>query len=187
MADEEHVEIHVQATGRLGDERDVDQGMISINMNLTLDPATVKEFRTAFNVFDESGDGSLQADELATILASMGSNNTKEEIAKMIDEVDEDGSGQIEFEEFLPLMASRMISGSNTLEDFGQAFQIFDRDGSGKIEAKELQFVMANYGIEVEYEDAEELCRMGDFDGNGNFDQHDFMCFLEQMASVGLN
>merc|ERR1719163_620227 len=102
-------------------------------MDLSLDERLVDEFQTAFNVFDESGDGSLQADELATILASMGKENTREEIYAMIDEVDEDESGQIEFDEFLRLMATKMNSGSDTIEDFTKAFQVFDRDGSGHI------------------------------------------------------
>ena len=73
-------------------------------------------------IFDKDGDGTIDSKELSTVLKSMGYNPTKEEIQDMVDEVgsqqliigskiasclcqvDSDGSGSIEFLEFLLLM-----------------------------------------------------------------------------------
>jgi hypothetical protein len=61
-------------------------------------------FRDTFVIFDKDGDGTIDSKELSTVLKSMGYNPTIEEIKEMVDQVDSDGSGSIEFLEFLLLM-----------------------------------------------------------------------------------
>lgn len=52
--------------------------------------------------------GCITIDELAAAIRSLDQNPTKEELRHMIDEVDANGNGTIEFEEFLDLMAKKM-------------------------------------------------------------------------------
>ena len=52
--------------------------------------------------------GCITLKELATVIQSLGQNPTEEELQDMISEVDVDGNGTIEFEEFLNLMARKM-------------------------------------------------------------------------------
>lgn len=47
-------------------------------------------------------------EELAAVIQSLNENPTKEEVRDMIGEVDADGSGTIDFEEFLDIMARKM-------------------------------------------------------------------------------
>lgn len=47
-------------------------------------------------------------EELATVIYSLNGNPTKEEVRDMINEVDADGSGTIDFDEFLSIMARKM-------------------------------------------------------------------------------
>ena len=51
-----------------------------------------------------------------------------EELEEMINEVDTDGNGVLEFPEFLSLMATKIRS-VDTEEELVEAFKIFDRDG----------------------------------------------------------
>ncbi len=46
----------------------------------------------------------------------------------MINEVDADGSGAIEFDEFKLLMHKKILA-SDTEEDLMEAFKVFDQDG----------------------------------------------------------
>merc|ERR1719198_331074 len=108
----------------------------------------VAEFKEAFSLFDKDGDGTITIDELAIVMKSLGRCPSREELQIMIDEVDEDGSGKIEFPEFLKLMSARINDG-DTVEEMREAFLVFDRDRSGSVTAAELKHVMNNFGETV--------------------------------------
>lgn len=57
----------------------------------------------AFKMFDKDGSGTISADEIRGVLGSGGqlSQNSIEDIIK---EVDENGDGEIQFEEFVHMM-----------------------------------------------------------------------------------
>lgn len=58
--------------------------------------------------FFTSGPGSITTKELGTVMRSLGQNPTEAELQDMINEVDADGNGTIDFPEFLNLMARKM-------------------------------------------------------------------------------
>ena len=64
----------------------------------------INKLRQTFNQLDEDGGGSIGIDELEEPLIGLGLADTKEEIDEMILAVDDDASGQIEFEEFLAII-----------------------------------------------------------------------------------
>ena len=59
-------------------------------------------------MFDTDGSGAIDAKELKVSMRALGFEPKKEEIAKMMHEVDKDGSGTITFEDFLKLMTAKM-------------------------------------------------------------------------------
>ena len=63
-----------------------------------LDPEELEEWRTIFNLFDVDGDESITCEELGVVLRSMGQNPSDQELKEMINEMDEDGSGTVDFE-----------------------------------------------------------------------------------------
>lgn len=52
--------------------------------------------------------GTITTKELGTVMRSLGQNPTEAELQDMINEVDADGNGTIDFPEFLALMARKM-------------------------------------------------------------------------------
>ena len=56
------------------------------------------EWRTIFNLFDVDGDGYITCQELGVVLRSMGQTPSDKELKEMIKDMDEDGSGTVDFE-----------------------------------------------------------------------------------------
>lgn len=83
-----------------------------------------------------------------------------------INEVDADGSGTIDFPEFLTMMARKMNS-ADSEEELKEAFRVFDKDGNGFISAAELRHVMTNLGEKLTDDEVEEMIREADIDGDG--------------------
>ena len=134
----------------------------------------IAEFKEAFSLFDKDGDGSITTKELGTVMRSLGQNPTEAELQDMINEVDVDGNGTIDFPEFLSLMARKMKE-TDTEEELMEAFRVFDRDGNGFISAAELRHVMTNLGEKLTNEEVDEMVREADLDGDGAINYEEFV------------
>ncbi|KAH9754007.1 calmodulin-like protein 11 [Citrus sinensis] len=99
----------------------------------------IAEFQEAFSLLDKDGDGCITFEELASAIKSLDQNPTEEEIRNMINEVDLDGNGTIEFLEFLKLMATKMKE-NEAQEELKEAFKVFDKDQDGYISPNEVEF-----------------------------------------------
>ncbi|KAG0417861.1 hypothetical protein HPB47_005306 [Ixodes persulcatus] len=75
--------------------------------NMQLSEEVIAEFREAFALFDKDGDGVISTKELGTVMRALGQNPTEAELKDMIAEVDIDGSGNIDFPEFLAMMTKK--------------------------------------------------------------------------------
>ena len=87
---------------------------------------------------DRDGDGHIDPDELSTVMGRMGMQPTDAQLKELIESVDFDNNGKIEFEEFATLMARRMLISDGDYE-LKQAFKIFDADESGKLDVAEVR------------------------------------------------
>lgn len=65
--------------------------------------------KNAFNSFDREKSGSISTETVEEILRLMGQPFNKQILEEMIEEVDEDKSGRLEFEEFIILAAKFII------------------------------------------------------------------------------
>jgi calmodulin len=138
------------------------------------------------------GDGTITTVELGTVMRSLGQNPTEAELQDMINEVDADGNGTIDFPEFLTMMARKMRD-TDSEEEIKEAFKVFDKDGNGFISAAELRHVMTSLGRAFLYKrcavfsfgrrfrrtgekltdkEVDEMIREADVDGDGqiNYD-----------------
>ena len=135
------------------------------------------EFREAFQAFDKDGNGSISTKELGTVMRSLGQNLSEAEIKQMIEIVDEDKSGTIDFKEFLNLMARNMKI-VNKEEELLDALNTLDQDGSGKISKYKLRNIILKTDKKMTGQEIEEIIKTFDMDEEGNIDVQDFIQIL---------
>ncbi|MCE0481384.1 calmodulin-like 3 [Datura stramonium] len=139
------------------------------------------QFKEAITLFDKDGDGCITIEELATVIRSLDQNPTEEELCHMISEVDADhDNGAMEFTEFLNLISKKMKE-TDQEEELKEAFKVFDKDQNGYISANDLRHVMINLGEKLTDEEAEQMIKEADLDGDGqvNFDE-----FVKMMKTL---
>ncbi|CAN4125808.1 unnamed protein product [Withania somnifera] len=131
------------------------------------------QLKLVFKFIDANGDGKISPAELAEILLSLGHHQelkAAEELAEvMVKEMDCDGDGFMDLDEFLSVMGVEkdQVFGDSVKdidELIREVFQVFDADKNGLISPKELRRVLISLGCVN--------CRV-DKDGDGfvNFEE----------------
>eukprot|EP00979_Chaetoceros_neogracilis_P007913 scaffold1724_cov226-Chaetoceros_neogracile.AAC.1 len=127
--------------------------------------------------------GTITTKELGTVMRSLGQNPTEAELMDMINEIDADGNGTIDFPEFLTMMARKMKD-TDSEEEILEAFKVFDKDGNGFISAAELRHIMTNLGEKLTDEEVDEMIREADIDGDGQINYEEFVKMMMSKRSV---
>jgi len=143
-----------------------------------LTPEQKKEYKEAFDLFDKDGGGTVTVEELGTVMRSMGQDPTDEDLQDMVDEVDVDGDGEIDFPEFC-MMMSRTMKQGNQVADIQEAFKVFDKDGDGKISPSELKIVMKNLGEDLTDEQVTAMIADADKTGDGFVNYEEFQEMMQ--------
>merc|ERR1711957_1099118 len=100
-------------------------------------------------------------------MRALGLDAKKDEIRRMINDIDKDGSGTIDFNEFLNMMTARM-GDRDSREEIVKVFRLFDDDETGKISFKNLKRVAKELGERMTDEDLQEMIDEADRDGDGS-------------------
>merc|ERR1712241_1543206 len=114
---------------------------------------------------------------LTSAMKSLGFDVKHAVVFQMIAELDADGSGEIEFDEFLDMMTAR-ISDKNSREDIERVFKLFDNDRTGEISLDNLKRVAAELGEEVYNEELQEMVQRNDVDKDGAWTLDDFYAVM---------
>eukprot|EP00300_Choanocystis_sp_HF-7_P004893 c13766_g1_i1.p1 GENE.c13766_g1_i1~~c13766_g1_i1.p1 ORF type:complete len:160 (+),score=49.79 c13766_g1_i1:71-481(+) len=129
--------------------------------------------RSAFSCFDQDGDGKISTAELQKVMNSLSANPTQEEIDDLIHEIDADGDGEIDFSEFLNMMAKKLGDVDAEVE-LREAFSLFDTDHNGLISKEEFKRAMIKLGENISDEQVNTMMKTADLNGDGFIDFEEF-------------
>lgn len=123
----------------------------------------------------------IDTKELKVAIRALGFEPKKEEIKKMIAEIDKDGTGKISFEDFLSLMTVKMAE-KDSKEEILKAFRLFDDDETGTISFKNLKRVAKELGENLTDEELQEMIDEADRDGDGEVNQEEFLRIMKKTS-----
>ena len=106
-------------------------------------------------------------------MRALGFEPKKEEVKKMISDIDKDGDGTIDFNEFLDMMTAKMGE-RDSREEILKAFRLFDDDETGKISFKNLKRVAKELGENMTDEELQEMIDEADRDGDSEVSEEFF-------------
>lgn len=151
------------------------------------------QLKLVFKFIDANGDGKISPLELAEILLSLGHHQelkAAEELAEvMVKEMDCDGDGFVDLDEFLSVMGVEkdQVFGDSVKdidELIREVFQVFDADKNGLISAKELRRVLISLGcVNCSVKECRRMIKGVDKDGDGFVNLEEF----KDMMAAGCN
>ena len=166
----------------MGDQfGDIDFEEIEEHTGLEMDE--IKVLKLCFNLFDTKKQEYLDADDLEDILRVFGFRPSKEELQEILEEIDEDGSGEIEFGEFCQLCAKFLVEepDEETMKaELKDAFRLYDKEGNGFITTGQIREIFKEVDPNIKDEDLDDVIDEIDEDGSGNLD---FEAFCRLMLS----
>ena len=112
------------------------------------------------------------------LMQRLGESPTELELEQMMAEVDADGSGSLDFEEFIGLMRN-VVAHAPTTRDLKEAFHLFDKDGNGTISLDELKEAAKEFSMTES--DMEEVLKEVDTNGDGSIDYEEFLHMMTQL------
>jgi calcium-dependent protein kinase len=155
-----HVEVKLQ------------QAVFSFMSSQLMNKQEIIKLTQKFKELDKNGDGKLSKEELVEAYANQfGDKEGLLEVEKIMNDVDTNSSGFIDYTEFL--MASSKREFLINKQNLDIAFSAFDADGNGKISAKELKQLLSG---EFESVDSlwEDLIKEVDANQDGEIDINEF-------------
>ena len=110
----------------------------------------------AFNFFDTDKTGDITVEQLGRVMRMVLIDPTDIELLDMLNEVDSDGNGTVDIEEFEQLYSRVMKDGSKD-QEMEERFSLFDRDGNGSVDREELKTVLRQLGEKLSDEEIDEM------------------------------
>ena len=109
-------------------------------MDIQLSPEQEDQIKQAWELFDTDNSNSIEHHELRDVMRKLGLNPTQDELDDIIRDIDKDMDGEIDYNEFLRLMSTK-LKDAQTRDELQEAFLVFDTLGKKSFGQRELMEV----------------------------------------------
>ena len=133
-----------------------------------------QEIKSIFEKYDSNKDGFVNSSELANIIKSINTDVSDEELLELLQEIDLEVNGEINFEKFVSIVNRREYD-VDTEEELLNAFKIFDKEGNGLINLDELKHIMLKVGKNLSESEIDEMLKEADIDMDGFINYEEFI------------
>jgi len=164
-----------------------------------LAPSQLLEIHEVFNGFDRDGNGHIEAKELSSVMRRLGLSHQIEHVQDMLDAIDLDHNGKIDFPEFVLIMAKRILEEDGKVwsssaasvnpssaispqdatpmlqAEIECAFRLLDEDNRGKVKVEEVKTLLMKAGKVFTHEEADLFALSCPADENGEMTLEAFL------------
>ena len=163
-------------------EQKLKQATLAFIVSQCLTKDETDKMEEIFAAMDKNNDGMLSKEEISEGYEEhFGIAIEDEELDKIFSAIDTDGSGAIDYSEFL--MATMNEQQLMSKEKLKQAFKMFDKDNSGTISKQEIREALGNLDEEV----ADKMISEVDANGDGEISFEEFEKMMNMVASAKSN
>jgi myosin light chain 6 len=131
------------------------------------------EQKEVFGLFDDIGDGKIDATQIGTVARALGLKPTQAQVTKAAGaEYKKSGEKRLSLEEFLPIYEQLQKEKEvGSFADFMEGLRVFDKEECGKILVAELRHALLALGERLTVDEADEIVQgVEDADGNVNYE-----------------
>ncbi|KAF7952007.1 uncharacterized protein EAE97_001504 [Botrytis byssoidea] len=164
--------------------------------------------KEAFDAYDTDKGGNITVEEFGRVMKQSGQNPSEEELAQIIKEVDLDGDGTINFDEFIAMMTGRtrqkpddpkpseddlkadsapipVSSEEDPEEEWKSAWKEHDHTLKGSITAAQLRQVLGNLGETISDAEIDNVI-MKSVDAEDKISHAEFVEFMKGRSTSGI-
>ena len=135
-----------------------------------------KVLKQKFIQLDKNGDGRITRNELMEeYIKTMDEGEARKTVEKVMNQVDINKSGDIDYTEFLAACAND--SNYNSKSNLEAAFSLFDKDGSGDITVDEIKAILGT-GKAINNNTWDAIIQEVDQNGDGVIDLKEFIILM---------
>ncbi|CAG2245519.1 uncharacterized protein [Mytilus edulis] len=140
----------------------------------------LSEIKRTFELLDLNKDNKLSAKEFVKGGHFIGVNMTLQQAQQMIKEIDTDGNGYIEYDEYKSIMSKQLKEMDRRIDKkkalYMKNFKKYDTDNSGEVDLGELKKVMS--GCKMTEEEIEKQFNEADVNGDGKISYSEFVKYF---------
>lgn len=138
----------------------------------------------AFESFKDEGNF-ITTDKLKEAFEAIGAMGDIADIQTLIDDIDENGDGKIDEEEFRHIMTRKFL-GEDDDSSFVHAFEMLDVNKDGYIPLAELRHILLREGQHpLSEQECDELLMFADLEGDGLIEYKPFLRWLINPDNLG--
>lgn len=147
-------------------------------------------FKRVFTIADADGNGTLDKEEMSTLISATGFNFSDAKVQEIIAAADANMDGLISYEEFVPLMIAMLrpkkLNAGNYSDEqletyFMRIFSAADLDGNGVLDSFEVANLLLKTGFRFTEDEVGELVKAADTNNDGVLSYKEFVPLMIEM------